>query len=127
MHNAFGLFIALFAAFWLFSAARWMAKELKAPERAKWIKGTMYLLILIGVGGFFAAALSATALSSCLPPMNGLLATFAESLRRSMASTLSRSCPQEESKFTIRNGTSSEDGMLTLAGVISRFGVPQME
>lgn len=60
MHNAFGLFIALFALFWLFWAARWMAKELKTSERAKWIKGTMYLLILIGAGGFFAAALSAT-------------------------------------------------------------------
>jgi GntP family permease len=60
MHNPFGLFLALFAAFWLFLAARGMAKELKAPERTKWIKGTMYLLILIGAGGFFAAALSAT-------------------------------------------------------------------
>ena len=60
MHNLFGLFIAFFAAFWLFLAARGMAKELKAPERAKWIRGTMYLLILIGAGGFFAAALSAT-------------------------------------------------------------------
>jgi hypothetical protein len=60
MHNAFGLFIAIFAAFWLFLAARWMAKDLKASARAKWIKGTMYLFILIGAGGFFAAALSAT-------------------------------------------------------------------
>jgi H+/gluconate symporter-like permease len=60
MHNLFGLLIAVFAAFWLFLATRGMAKELKAPERAKWIKGGMYLLILIGAGGFFAAALSAT-------------------------------------------------------------------
>jgi hypothetical protein len=60
MRNPFGLLIALFAAFWLFLAARGMAKELKAPERAKWFRGTMYLLILIGAGGFFAAGLSAT-------------------------------------------------------------------
>jgi hypothetical protein len=60
MHNLFGLLIAVFAAFWLFLATRGMAKELKAPERTKWIKGGMYLLILIGAGGFFAAALSAT-------------------------------------------------------------------
>ena len=60
MHNLFGVLIALFAASWLFLAARGMTKELKASGLTKWIKGMMYLLILIGAGGFFAAALSAT-------------------------------------------------------------------
>jgi hypothetical protein len=60
MHNLFGLFIALFAAAWLFAAARGMVKEFKAAGRAKWITFIMYLLILIGGGGFFAAGLSAT-------------------------------------------------------------------
>jgi len=59
MHNSFGLFLVLFAAVWLFLATRGIAKELKTSQQAKWIKGTMYLLILIGAAGFFAAAFSA--------------------------------------------------------------------
>src|ERR1700722_6128247 len=45
----------------------WNGKGIKAPEQTKWIKGTMYLLILIGASGFFAAALSATGIIK-LPP-----------------------------------------------------------
>jgi len=59
MHNSFGLFLVLFAAVWLFLATRGIAKELKTSQQAKWIKGTMYLLILIGAAGFFAASFSA--------------------------------------------------------------------
>jgi len=82
MGSLFGLFLALCAGFWLFMAARGMARELKRADRFKWIVGVMYVLILIGATGFFAAALSsarqattvrvavngiAWSASSCLP------------------------------------------------------------
>jgi hypothetical protein len=60
MGSLFGLFLALFAGFWLFLAGRGMAREFKKADRFKWIVAVMYLLILIGASGFFAAALSAT-------------------------------------------------------------------
>jgi hypothetical protein len=59
MGSLFGPVLALFAAFWLFLAARGMIREFKRADRFKWIAGVMYVLILIGAGGFFAAALSA--------------------------------------------------------------------
>jgi hypothetical protein len=60
MGSLFGLFLALFAGFWLFLAGRGMAREFKKTDRFKWIVAVMYLLILVGASGFFAAALSAT-------------------------------------------------------------------
>ena len=60
MRNLFGLTIAVFAAVWLSLAARGMLRGLRTTEGTKWIKGGMYLLVLIGAGGFFAAALSST-------------------------------------------------------------------
>jgi hypothetical protein len=59
MGSRFGLLVALFVGFWLFLAARGMAREFKEAGRFKLIAWVMYLLILIGAGGFFAAALSA--------------------------------------------------------------------
>src|SRR5260370_26217493 len=59
MGSLFGPVLALFAAFWLFMAARGTVRELKRADRFKWIVGVMYFLILIGASGFFAAALSA--------------------------------------------------------------------
>jgi len=59
MHSLFGLFVALFAGFWLLMAGRGMVRMLKEAERSKWVIGAMSLLILIGAGGFFAAGLSA--------------------------------------------------------------------
>lgn len=59
MGSFFGLLLALFAGVWLFLAARGMAREFERANRFKWIVGAMYFLILIGAGGFFAAALSA--------------------------------------------------------------------
>jgi hypothetical protein len=60
MSSLFNRCIALFAGFWLFLAFRGMAREFKRPGPLKWIVGVMYFVILIGAGGFFAAALSAT-------------------------------------------------------------------
>jgi len=60
MSSLFNLFIALFAGFWLFLAARGMARQFKQADRFKWIVAGMYFLIFIGASGFFAAALSAT-------------------------------------------------------------------
>ena len=60
MRNPFGLLMAAFTAFWMFLCVRGLARALRAPDRAKWIAGLMYLLVLVGAGGFFAAALSAT-------------------------------------------------------------------
>ena len=59
MGSRFGLLVALFVGFWLFLAARGRASEFKQAGRFKLIAWVMYLLILIGAGGFFAAALSA--------------------------------------------------------------------
>src|ERR1700690_1716213 len=59
MGSRFGLLVALFVGFWLFLAVRGMARKSKAPDRFKLIVWVMYLLILTGAGGFFAAALSA--------------------------------------------------------------------
>ncbi len=59
MGSRFGLLVALFVGFWLFLAARGRASEFKQAGRLKLIAWVMYLLILIGAGGFFAAALSA--------------------------------------------------------------------
>lgn len=59
MGSRFGLLVALFVGFWLFLAARGMARESKGAGRFKLIAWVMYLLILTGAGGFFAAALSA--------------------------------------------------------------------
>jgi len=60
MRNPFGLLMAAFTAFWMFLCVRGLARALRAPDQAKWIAGLMYLLVLVGAGGFFAAALSAT-------------------------------------------------------------------
>jgi hypothetical protein len=60
MSSLFNWFIALFAGFWLFLAARGMVREFKRSDRFKWIVAVMYFVILIGAGGFFAASLSAT-------------------------------------------------------------------
>src|SRR3984957_4348023 len=60
MRNPFGLLMAAFTAFWMFLCVRGLAQALRAPDQAKWIAGLMYLLVLVGAGGFFAAALSAT-------------------------------------------------------------------
>src|SRR5260370_4225429 len=60
MGSLFGPFLALFAAFWLFFAGRGIAREFSRAGRSKWIAGIMYFFILVGAGGFFAAALSAT-------------------------------------------------------------------
>jgi hypothetical protein len=60
MRNLFGLLMAAFSAFWMFLCARGLARALRAPDRAKWIVGLTYLLVLVGAGGFFASALSAT-------------------------------------------------------------------
>jgi hypothetical protein len=62
MGSHFGLFLALFAGFWLFLAVRGMAREFKRADRSnrsKWIVTVMYVLVLIGASGFFAAGLSA--------------------------------------------------------------------
>jgi hypothetical protein len=59
MGSLFGMLVALFAGFWLFFAARGMAREFKRADRFKWIVGVMYFFVLIGASGFFAAALSA--------------------------------------------------------------------
>ena len=60
MGSLFNWFIALFAGFWLFLAARGMVREFKRADRFKWIVAVMYFLILTGAGGFFAAFLSAS-------------------------------------------------------------------
>ena len=60
MHNLFGWFLTLFAAFWLLMAARGMAREFRGEDRSKWVTGLMFCLVMVGAGGFFAAALSAT-------------------------------------------------------------------
>ena len=60
MSSLFNWFIALFAGFWLFLAFRGMAREFKRADRFKLIVAVLYFLILVGAGGFFAAALSAT-------------------------------------------------------------------
>jgi hypothetical protein len=60
MGSRFGLLVALFVGFWLFLAARGMTRGFREEaDRFKLIVWVMYLLILIGAGGFFAAALSA--------------------------------------------------------------------
>jgi hypothetical protein len=60
MSSLFNWFIALFAGFWLFLAARGMVREFKRGGRFKWVLAVMYSIILVGAGGFFAASLSAT-------------------------------------------------------------------
>lgn len=59
MRSAFGWVIALFAAFWLFRAVTGIARELTGPTPLKWVVGAMGLLVVLGAGGFFAAALCA--------------------------------------------------------------------
>jgi hypothetical protein len=59
MRSLFNWLIVLFAGFWFFLAARGMARDFKRADRLRWTVAVMYFLILIGAGGFFAAALSA--------------------------------------------------------------------
>jgi hypothetical protein len=60
MRSLFNWLITLFAGFWLFLAARGMGRDFKRADGLRWTVVVMYSLILIGAGGFFAAALSAT-------------------------------------------------------------------
>src|ERR1700722_17336722 len=105
MRNPFGLLMAAFTAFWMFLCVCGRARALRAPDQAKWIAGLMYLLVLVGAGGFFAAALSATGIIKLPSSYEWLLATSVGSLQQQMASTLSRSCRQEGSRFTTPSGT----------------------
>lgn len=59
MSSLFNLFIVLFAGFWLFVVSRDLARQFKRGNRFRWIVATLSFLVLIGAGGFFAAALSA--------------------------------------------------------------------
>jgi hypothetical protein len=59
MSSLFNLFIVLFAGFWLFVVSRDLARQFKPGNRFRWIVATLSFLVLIGAGGFFAAALSA--------------------------------------------------------------------
>ena len=126
MHNPFGLLIAAFAAFWMLLCARGMARALRTPDRAKWIMGLMYLLVLVGAGGFFAAALSATGIIK-LPPSYEWPAGYV----RGVVTTgdgkhIVPLMPSGDSRFTTPNGISYGGGMLTRAAVSSKFSVPLM-
>src|ERR1700722_12973133 len=126
MRNPFGLLMAAFTAFWMFLCVRGLARALRAPDQAKWIAGLMYLLVLVGAGDFSPPLFLRRASSNFRVPTNGLLATSVGALQQQMASTLSRSCRQEGSRFTTPNGTLYGVGTLARAGVTSRFSVPQM-
>jgi hypothetical protein len=62
MGSAFGWTVAIFAGFWLFLAARGIARDVRRGGSTKLLIGVMGLLVLIGAGGFFGAALSAMGL-----------------------------------------------------------------
>ena len=60
MRSLFGLLMASFGAFWLFSVACGMVQEFRRTERFKWIVAIMSFLLFFGAGGFFATMLSGT-------------------------------------------------------------------
>jgi hypothetical protein len=62
MGSAFGWIVAIFAGFWLFLAARGIARDVRRGGSTKLFIGVMGLLVLVGAGGFFGAALSAMGL-----------------------------------------------------------------
>jgi hypothetical protein len=59
MSSLFNLLIVLIAGFWLFAVSRDLARQFKHGNRFRWILAILSFLVLIGAGGFFAAALSA--------------------------------------------------------------------
>jgi hypothetical protein len=59
MGSAFGWVMAIFAAVWLFLAARGIAREIRGHDSTPLIVALMGLLVIVGAGGFFAAGLSA--------------------------------------------------------------------
>lgn len=70
MSSRFNLFITLFVGFWLVwivLAARAMGREFKLADRFKWIAVVIPFLIVVGISGFLATALSAAGVLD-LPP-----------------------------------------------------------
>jgi hypothetical protein len=48
----------MFVGLWLFFATRAMARAFKRFDRLKWLVAVAYSLVVVGVGGFSATALS---------------------------------------------------------------------
>jgi hypothetical protein len=61
MRISFGLFVGTFAVFWLLFVCYVLLRESKGHPKIRWILAFFGLLIMLGAGGFFAAALSASA------------------------------------------------------------------
>jgi hypothetical protein len=59
MKLLFDLLLILFAAFWLFMAARGTSRDLRGSGSLKWLLAAPALVGLLGFGGFFAQAMSA--------------------------------------------------------------------
>ena len=57
----------IFVGLWLFWATRAVVRAFKRSDRLKWIEAVLYFLVVVGVSGFFATALSALGVLE-LPP-----------------------------------------------------------
>jgi hypothetical protein len=67
MSPLLSLDLVIFVGLWLFLATRAMAREFKRSSRLKWIMAVLYFLVVVGVSGFLATALSAVGVLE-LPP-----------------------------------------------------------